>query len=335
MNNKEYPVIMTNPDIQETQRHQARQQEQTVEKIAAEQATVEKKSTGLSDKKDKVAAQVASSVSSQSEMPFALVQGEPLTVVPQDLYIPPDALEVILEAFEGPLDLLLYLIKRQNLDILDIPLEETTRQYMTYIDMMQNLKIELAAEYLLMAAMLAEIKSRMLLPRQVESEDEEDPRAELIRRLQEYERFKTAAQDIDEMPRLSREIYLTDIEPPEIHQDRPVPEVDLRDLLFAFKDAMARADMYIHHHIQREALSVRERMSNVLSLISADGFTCYTSLFTIEEGRRGVVVTLLAILELVKEQLIDLVQADPFAPIHLKAVGSQADTVQLDKNNEG
>ncbi len=322
---------MTNPDIQETQQHQARQQEQAVEKIAAEKATIEKKSTGQSDKKD----QVAAKVSGQEEMPFALVQGEPLTVVPQDLYIPPDALEVILEAFEGPLDLLLYLIKRQNLDILDIPLEETTRQYMTYIDMMQNLKIELAAEYLLMAAMLAEIKSRMLLPRQVENEDEEDPRAELIRRLQEYERFKTAAQDIDEMPRLRREIYLTDIEPPEIHQDRPVPEVDLRDLLFAFKDAMARADMYSHHHIQREGLSVRERMSNVLSMISADGFTSYTSLFTIEEGRRGVVVTLLAILELVKEQLIDLVQADTFAPIHLKAVGSQSDTVHHENNNEG
>jgi segregation and condensation protein A len=204
---------MTNPDIQETQQHQALQQEQAVEKAA-----IEKKSTGQSDKK----AQVAARVSGQSEMPFALVQGEPLTVVPQDLYIPPDALEVILEAFEGPLDLLLYLIKRQNLDILDIPLEETTRQYMTYIDMMQNLKIELAAEYLLMAAMLAEIKSRMLLPRPAESEDEDDPRAELIRRLQEYERFKTAAQDIDEMPRVRREIYLTDIEPPEIHQDRGV-----------------------------------------------------------------------------------------------------------------
>ena len=265
-------------------------------------------------------------------MPFALVQGEPLTVIPKDLYIPPDALEVILEAFEGPLDLLLYLIKRQNLNILEIPLEETTRQYMTYIDLMQNLKIELAAEYLLMAAMLAEIKSRMLLPRQAESEDEDDPRAELIRRLQEYERFKTAAQNIDELPRLRREIYLTDIEPPEIHQDRPVPEVDLRDLLFAFKDAMARADMYSHHHIQREGLSVRERMSNILSAISADGFTNYTTLFSIEEGRRGVVVTLLAILELVKEQLIDLVQADSFAPIHLKAVGSQSDMVQLENN---
>jgi segregation and condensation protein A len=322
---------MTNPDIQETKQHQALQQEHAVDKAAAEKAIIEKKSSGQSDKKDKVAAQVTA----QGEMPFALVQGEPLTVIPKDLYIPPDALEVILEAFEGPLDLLLYLIKRQNLNILEIPLEETTRQYMTYIDLMQNLKIELAAEYLLMAAMLAEIKSRMLLPRQIESEDEDDPRAELFRRLQEYERFKTAAQDIDEMPRLRREIYLTDIEPPEIHQDRPVPEVDLRDLLFAFKDAMARADMYSHHHIQREGLSVRERMSNVLSLISADGFTSYTSLFTIEEGRRGVVVTLLAILELVKEQLIDLVQADTFAPIHLKAVGSQSDTVQRENNNEG
>jgi segregation and condensation protein A len=323
---------MTNPDIQETQQHQALQREQAVEKAAAEKAINEKNSSRQSDKKDQVAAQVATQVSAQGEMPFALVQGEPLTVVPQDLYIPPDALEVILEAFEGPLDLLLYLIKRQNLDILDIPLEETTRQYMTYIDLMQNLKIELAAEYLLMAAMLAEIKSRMLLPRPAESEDEDDPRAELIRRLQEYERFKTAAQDIDTLPRLGREIYLTDIEPPEIHQDRPVPEVDLRDLLFAFKDAMARADMYSHHHIQREGLSVRERMSNVLSAISADGFTNYTTLFTIEEGRRGVVVTLLAILELVKEQLIDLVQADSFAPIHLKAVGSQSDTVRLDNN---
>ncbi|HHJ35134.1 MAG TPA: segregation/condensation protein A [Gammaproteobacteria bacterium] len=261
-------------------------------------------------------------------MPFALVQGEPLTVVPQDLYIPPDALEVILEAFEGPLDLLLYLIKRQNLDILEIPLEETTRQYMKYIDLMQSLKIELASEYLLMAAMLAEIKSRMLLPRPAESEDEDDPRAELIRRLQEYERFKTAAQDIDELPRVAREIHLTDVELPELHQDKPVPEVDLRDLLFAFKDAMSRADMYSHHHIQREALSVRERMSNVLSAISADGFTNYTSLFSIEEGRRGVVVTLLAILELVKEQLIDLVQSEAFAPIHLKAAGSENATGQ-------
>lgn len=290
---------MANPDIQETQEAQT-----------------------STDKKGSVAARVAGQVAEQGEMPFALIQGEPLTVIPQDLYIPPNALEVILEAFEGPLDLLLYLIKRQNIDILEIPLEDTTRQYMQYIDMMQNLKIELASEYLLMAAMLAEIKSRMLLPRPAESEDEDDPRAELIRRLQEYERFKDAAQNIDALPRVNREIHMTHAELPEMHQDKPIPEVDLRDLLFAFKDAMARAEMYSHHHVQREALSVRERMSNVLSAISADGFINYTSLFSIEEGRRGVVVTLLAILELVKEQLIDLVQSEAFAPIHLKAVGS-------------
>ncbi|MDT8282633.1 MAG: ScpA family protein, partial [Gammaproteobacteria bacterium] len=227
-------------------------------------------------------------------------------------------------------DLLLYLIKRQNIDILDIPLEAITRQYMQYIDLMQNLKIELAAEYLLMAAMLAEIKSRMLLPRPAESEDEDDPRAELIRRLQEYERFKLAAQNIDMLPRVDREIYLSDIELPELHKDKPLPEIDLRDILFAFKDAMARAEMYSHHHIQREALSVRERMSHVLSMISKDGFTNYTSLFSIEEGRRGVVVTLLAILELVKEQLIDLVQSEAFAPIHLKAASSVGATTDND-----
>ncbi len=300
---------MVNPDIQETRRQQQLQQE--VEQSGQHVP-------GQSNKKDQVAARVTG----QGELPFALIQGEPLTVIPQDLYIPPNALEVILEAFEGPLDLLLYLIKRQNIDILEIPLEETTRQYMQYIELMQNLKIELAAEYLLMAAMLAEIKSRMLLPRPAESEEEDDPRAELIRRLQEYERFKTAAQNIDEMPRVNREIYLTDVELPEIHQDKPLPAVDLRDILFAFKDAMARSEMYSHHHIQREALSVRERMSTVLSALSAEGFTDYTSLFTIEEGRRGVVVTLLAILELVKEQLIDLVQSEAFAPIHLKAAGS-------------
>ncbi len=288
---------MVNPDIQQTQ-------------PVAEKAIMTE-------------AKLPDTTSVQAEMPFALVQGEPLTVIPQDLYIPPDALEVILDAFEGPLDLLLYLIKRQNLNILDIPLEEITRQYMQYIELMKNMRIELAAEYLLMAAMLAEIKSRMLLPRPAEVEDEEDPRAELIRRLQEYERFKQAAVNIDELPRLGREIHLAQVEPPELNQPRPLPQVELREVLFAFKDAMARAEMYSHHHIQREALSVRERMSRVLSAISSAGFTNYTRLFSIEEGRRGVVVTLLAILELVKEQLIDLVQADAFAPIHIKAVSAQ------------
>jgi segregation and condensation protein A len=258
----------------------------------------------------------------QDEMPFALVAGEPLTVIPKDLYIPPDALEVILEAFEGPLDLLLYLIKKQNLDILDIPIRDITTQYVQYIEMMQIMRIEIAAEYLLMAAMLAEIKSRMLLPRPTEEEDEDDPRAELVRRLQEYERFKKAAQDIDELPRMNRDTYLPSAEVPDIHQDRPQPEIDLRELLMAFKDAMSRAEMYSHHQIQREVLSVRERMSRVLDRISAEDFTDYRTLFSIEEGRRGVVVTLLAILELVKEQLIDMVQSEPFSPIHIKAASS-------------
>ncbi len=267
----------------------------------------------------------------QDEMPFALVAGEPLTVIPKDLYIPPDALEVILEAFEGPLDLLLYLIKKQNLNILDIPILEITVQYVQYIEMMQIMRIEIAAEYLLMAAMLAEIKSRMLLPRPTEEEDEDDPRADLVRRLQEYERFKQAAQDIDEMPRMHRDTYLPSPELPEMHQERPQPEIDLRELLMAFKDAMSRAEMYSHHQIQREALSVRERMSKVLERISAEGFTDYRTLFSIEEGRRGVVVTLLAILELVKEQLIDMVQSEPYSPIHIKAAGgSQANPPQED-----
>jgi segregation and condensation protein A len=261
----------------------------------------------------------------QDEMPFALVRGEPLTVLPHDLYIPPDALEVILEAFEGPLDLLLYLIKRQNLDILDIPLTTITKQYISYIELMQVMNIEIAAEYLVMAAMLAEIKSRMLLPRANETEEEDDPRAELIRRLQEYERFKKASLEIDELPRVGRDFYLASADLPELHDDRPLPEMDLRELLMAFKDAMTRAEMYSHHQVQREALSVRERMSRILSMITADGFTDYTSLFTIEEGRRGVVVTLLAILELVKEQLIDLVQSAPFAPLHIKAAASGTD----------
>lgn len=258
----------------------------------------------------------------QNEMPFALVEGEPLTVMPQNLYIPPDALEVILEAFEGPLDLLLYLIKRQNLDVLDIPIARITEQYMQYIDMMQTIKIEIAADYLVMAAMLAEIKSRMLLPRSSEDSDEDDPRAEMVRRLQEYERFKLAAEGIENLPRVGREIHMASAELPVLKNEIPLPEIELRDLLMAFKDAMKRADMYTHHQIQRDALSVRERMSRVLEAISADGFTDYTTLFTVEEGRRGVVVTLLAILELVKESLIDMVQAEPYAAIHIKAVSN-------------
>ena len=258
----------------------------------------------------------------QGEMPFALIQGEPLTVLPEDLYIPPDALEVFLEAFEGPLDLLLYLIKRQNLDILNIPIARITEQYMQYIAMMKDMRFELAAEYLLMAAMLAEIKSRMLLPRPEVEDEEEDPRAELVRRLQEYERFKKAAEDVDEIPRMHRDTFPARAEPPPLEHTKPEPDVDLRELLLAFKDILSRADMYTHHQIKKEALSVRERMSHVLASLKADAFTDFNALFKVEEGRRGVVVTFMAVLELLKEKLIDLVQSEAFAPIYVKAASA-------------
>jgi len=256
---------------------------------------------------------------SQQEMPFAIVQGVALTEPPRDLYIPPDALEVILEAFEGPLDLLLYLIKRQNLDILDIPIAEITSQYMEYVELMRGLRLELAAEYLVMAAMLAEIKSRMLLPRPVEEHDEDDPRAELIRRLQEYERFKQAAEDIDRLPRLERDIHVTEIRPPERKVVRLQPRVELREVMLAFQEVMTRASMFSHHHIQFEPLSVRERMTNVLATVKAEKFSSFLDLFTPEEGRRGVVVTLLAILDLIKESLIEMVQNEAYGPIYVKA----------------
>jgi segregation and condensation protein A len=255
----------------------------------------------------------------QEEMPFAIVQGEPLVSLPKDLYIPPDALEVILDAFSGPLDLLLYLIRRQNLDILDIPIAEITRQYVEYVEMMKDLRLELAAEYLVMAAMLAEIKSRMLLPRVVEdAEDEDDPRAELVRRLQEYERYKQAAEDLDSLPRLERDTFQAQAEVPDRRVDRKPPDVALPDLLLAFKDVLHRADLFARHQIQLEPLSVRERMSRVLSRIGDDGFTEFTDLFDLEEGRLGVVVTFLAILELIKESLLELVQAEPYGVIHVK-----------------
>ena len=256
----------------------------------------------------------------QSEMPFAVVQGTPVLTLPRDLYIPPDALEVFLETFEGPLDLLLYLIKRQNLDVLDIPIAEITRQYMGYIELMQELRLELAAEYLVMAAMLAEIKSRMLLPRPLgEDGDEEDPRAELIRRLQEYERYKQAAEDLDALPRIDRDVHPASAEAPERKVVPILAEVTLKELLLAFRDALQRSEMFASHHVQRETLSVRQRMGEVLGVLQADRFTDFASLFTPEEGRQGVVVTFLAVLELIKESLIEIVQAEPYAPIHVKA----------------
>lgn len=258
----------------------------------------------------------------QQELPLAIVNGEAIKSLPRDLYIPPDALEVFLETFEGPLDLLLYLIKRQNLDILNIPIAEITRQYMGYIELMKAISLELVAEYLVMAAMLAEIKSRMLLPRPAGAEEDEgDPRAELVRRLQEYERYKQAAQNIDALPQMGRDIFSAQAEKPDIKVIRLAPAVTLHEVLLAFKDVLARAELFTHHHIQREPLSVRERMTNILNTVSAAEFTAFTALFTIEEGRRGVVVTLLAILELIKESLVELIQTESYGPIYVKAPG--------------
>ncbi|MFQ3228159.1 MAG: segregation and condensation protein A [Porticoccaceae bacterium] len=266
---------------------------------------------------------VVSSRPQQEEMPFAVVQGKELTSLPKDLYIPPDALEVILEAFEGPLDLLLYLIRRQNLDILEINVAEITRQYMGYIDLMSSIQLELAAEYLVMAAMLAEIKSRMLLPRQIMEEDDEgDPRAELIRRLQEYERFKTAAEDIDEIPRVGRDLHQASADAPGREQQRQYPDVDMREILTALADVLRRAEMFESHHIEREKLSTRERMSQVLERLRGEQFIPFVSLFKVAEGRLGVVVTFLAVMELIKESLVEIVQNESFGPIHIKARAS-------------
>jgi segregation and condensation protein A len=256
-----------------------------------------------------------------SQAIVAIVKGQELTAFPRDLYIPPDALEVFLEAFEGPLDLLLYLIKKQNLDILDIPIAKITQQYVQYVELMQNMRLELAAEYLVMAAMLAEIKSRMLLPRPTEKSDEEqDPRAELIRRLQEYERIKQAAIDLDAMPQVNRDIFPVIVEPPLLQQIKPLPQVDLRELLLALQHVLSREEVNAHHHVQREVLSIRERMSRILNQIQNANFVTFEALFDRAEGRMGVVVTFIALLELIRQRMIELVQPEPFAPIHIKKV---------------
>jgi len=271
----------------------------------------------------------------QEEMPFAVVEGEPLTELPRDLYIPPQALEVFLEAFEGPLDLLLYLIRRQNLDILDIPIAEITRQYMDYILLMQELNLELAGEYLLMAAMLAEIKSRMLLPRPqaAEGQEEEDPRAELVRRLQEYERFKRAAEDVDQLPRLERDVFQATAEVVERRVVKILPQVTLQEMLLAFKDVVQRAAMFAHHHVQREPLSVRQRMSDVLSTLEGGGLVHFVSLFKADEGRMGVTVTFIAILELMREGLIEVVQAEAYAPLHVRLTVREAPAESADEGS--
>jgi segregation and condensation protein A len=256
----------------------------------------------------------------QAEMPFAIVQGQPYTQVPKDLYIPPDALEIFLEAFEGPLDLLLYLIRRQNLDILDIPILEITKQYMGYIAMLDDLQFELAAEYLVMAAILAEIKSRMLLPKpQSEDDDEDDPRAELVRRLQEYERFKQAAENLDDLPREGRDYSVANAFMTQRHVVQIPPEVDLGDMLNALRDVLGRAELFSHHQIQMEQLSVRERMTSIIDRLRRNPYMEFQYFFTPEEGRMGVVVTFLALLELTRERIVDIVQNEPMGRIYVKA----------------
>ena len=262
----------------------------------------------------------------QGEMPFAIVEGEPITQLPRDLYIPPHALKVFLEAFEGPLDLLLYLIRRQNLDILDIPIAEISRQYVQYIELMKEMQFELVGEYLVMAATLAEIKSRMLLPRpeSTEEQEEEDPRAELVRRLQEYERFKKAAEDLDALERLERDVVQCSAEVVERKVITKLPDVTLKELLLAFKDVLDRSNLFAHHHVQREPLSVRERMSEVLMAVPGDQPVEFVKLFDPTEGRMGVTVTFLAVLELVKESLLEVFQAEPFGPISVRSAQASA-----------
>jgi segregation and condensation protein A len=249
--------------------------------------------------------------------PLARVLGEPWRELPQDLYIPPDALEVILEAFEGPLDLLLWLIRRHNIDVLDIPMADLTRQYMEYVEAMRVHRLELAAEYLVMAAMLIEIKSRMLLPRPEKTEEgeEHDPRAELVRRLLEYEQTKLAALQLETAPQLGRDFQMVSVYLDRLAMRR-LPQVDLDDLRTAWADILKRARMNTHHRIGRQELSVREHMSRILKALRERGPLSFADLFLAEAGRAELVVTFLAILELARERLIDLFQNEPFAPIH-------------------
>lgn len=267
---------------------------------------------------------------------IARVKGELFTQLPEDLYIPPDALQVFLDTFEGPLDLLLYLIRAQNIDILDIPVARITRQYLEYVELMQSLNFDLAAEYLLMAAWLGEIKSRLLLPRPKgpDGEEEADPRAELIRRLQEYERFKKAAEQIDRLPCEGRDFFVAAAQQPDYSRQAEPPRVELRELLLALQDVLRRADLYESHQVSRETLSMRERMSNILDSLRGGGFVPFVSLFQVEEGRLGVVVSFMAILELVKEGLIDLVQTESFADIHVRARIGESQGQALDLGDD-
>ncbi len=253
-----------------------------------------------------------------NESPVVVVQGIPLETLPTDLYVPVDALQVFLESFEGPLDLLLYLIQHQNLDILDIPIAEITGQYLKYVELMREVDLNLAAEYLVMAAILTEIKSRMLLPSTEDNiSDESDPRSKLVQQLREYARYKQAAQNLDALPRLGRDLFPASVDIPEFTREIIVPEVGWTEMLEAMQDVMKRAALFTSHQIIQEPLSVRERMSFILESLKTIRRIEFVKLFTVEEGRAGVVVTLLAILELTKESLIQIVQTQPFAVIEV------------------
>tara|TARA_R110002126_G_scaffold255504_5_gene398487 strand:- start:749 stop:1573 length:825 start_codon:yes stop_codon:yes gene_type:complete len=263
----------------------------------------------------------------QQPLPLAFVRGEAVHQRPDDLYIPPDALEVLLDAFEGPLDFLLYLIRKHKFDIVDLPVNEITLQYMEYIELMQGLNFELAAEYLVMAAMLAEIKSRLLLPKHTrhDDDDELDPRAELIRRLQEYEIYKQAATELDCLPRDERDYFTARAQLADNFSPLVIlPEVELSELLMALKSIVQRASDFQHHHIKREHLSTRERMSRILDLLQQNqGYLAFADCFDRSEGREGVVVSFLAILELTKEKLIALTQVEAYGEIHVKLAPEQ------------
>ncbi len=256
----------------------------------------------------------------QEEMILATVQGKRVTILPEDLYVPPNALEILLDTFAGPLDFLLYLIRKQNIDILDIDVAKISEQYTSYIDLMDALQIELAGDYLVMAAYLAELKSRMLLPRPEEQKDEEDPRAELIRRLQEYQRFKSAAEKIDTMPRIDRDFYAAQAQLPEFALETPLADIPLEGLTLALAEVMRRVEQSQAHLINFEELSIRERMTHILERMRNEAFIEFTTLFNKEEGKIGVVVTFLAILELLKDSLIEIVQSEEFGPIHIKGI---------------
>jgi segregation and condensation protein A len=289
----------------------------------------------IDDRPEMAAATVAvvPPAAADAALPVARIYGEPLMQLPLDLYIPPDALAIMLESFEGPLDLLLYLIRKQNVDILDIPMAPLTRQYLEYVEAMRSQNLELAAEYLVMAAMLIEIKSRMLLPRPkaAEGDEAEDPRAELVRRLVEYEQMKAAAQKIDALPQADREFQWVSVWVEKTMVER-LPEVSIADLRAAWLGIVKQAKLHAHHHVRREELSVREHMGMILRHLKGarsdgHGFVEFVHLFKPELGVPGVVVNFLAMLELAREHLIEVTQAEAFAPIYVRAAEGEPDVL--------